>query len=257
MTSKKRKYGDLSANPLPTESAELIDDVFAAFTGARRAPADSPSILDSPTTPDSLSAGQPVAGPQDSPSKPSSPPRKDRPSNVDSPKAVNLVDSLPAVRGHFEQPHRYTDHLCRLLSADEQAVYVQLYRLSWGWGKETCFISNPRLSERSNVPQTSMRRAVKKLVAKGLVEKTGRTFGGGQTEQGIEYRVFNLAGPSNVDKPSRSDSPSNVAPNKIEAFKESSQRDFSQCPDCYGTRMWYPEGTSKGVARCQHKRLPS
>src|SRR4051812_9585468 len=35
MTSKKRKYGDLSARALPSEDPSLIDDVFAAFTGTR------------------------------------------------------------------------------------------------------------------------------------------------------------------------------------------------------------------------------
>ena len=51
MTSKKRKYGDLSARPLPTEDPTLIDDVFAAFTGTRpsSAPAESPSQEESST----------------------------------------------------------------------------------------------------------------------------------------------------------------------------------------------------------------
>ena len=31
--------------------------------------------------------------------------------------------------------------------------------------------------------------------------------------------------------------------------------DASQCPDCFGTGMWYPEGFEKGVARCEHKAL--
>ena len=31
--------------------------------------------------------------------------------------------------------------------------------------------------------------------------------------------------------------------------------DASQCPDCFGTGMWYPEGFDKGVARCEHKAL--
>jgi len=31
--------------------------------------------------------------------------------------------------------------------------------------------------------------------------------------------------------------------------------DASQCPDCYGAGMWYPEGFDKGVARCDHKAL--
>src|SRR5215213_2650547 len=31
--------------------------------------------------------------------------------------------------------------------------------------------------------------------------------------------------------------------------------DASQCPDCFGAGMWYPEGFEKGVARCEHKAL--
>jgi hypothetical protein len=104
------------------------------------------------------------------------------------PSDLNLLASAPEIKGTSRIPHRYTDHLCRLLKPDEQAVYWQLYRLSWGWNKETCFISNPRLSERSNVPLSSMKRAVTGLIQKGLVEKTGHTNGYGK-DQGVEYRV--------------------------------------------------------------------
>jgi hypothetical protein len=31
--------------------------------------------------------------------------------------------------------------------------------------------------------------------------------------------------------------------------------DASQCPDCFGTGMWYPDGFDKGVARCDHSKL--
>jgi hypothetical protein len=31
--------------------------------------------------------------------------------------------------------------------------------------------------------------------------------------------------------------------------------DASQCPDCFGTGMFYPEGFDKGVAKCRHARL--
>jgi hypothetical protein len=29
----------------------------------------------------------------------------------------------------------------------------------------------------------------------------------------------------------------------------------SQCPNCFGTGMWYPEGYEKGVAKCKHEKL--
>jgi hypothetical protein len=153
----------------------------------------------------------------------------------------------------MQLPHRYTDHLPRWLSADEQAVYVQLYRLSWGWGRDVCFISNPKLSERSGVPETSMRRAVKKLIGKGLIEKTDRRFGG--MDQGIEYRVFTLDRQTNTDRASNMNSPSNVTPNKEKVLKENSKADASRCPDCMGTGFYYPEGTAKGVKRCEHRKL--
>ncbi len=33
--------------------------------------------------------------------------------------------------------------------------------------------------------------------------------------------------------------------------------DPTQCPDCFGTGMYYPEGFEKGVARCRHEKLSS
>ena len=36
---------------------------------------------------------------------------------------------------------------------------------------------------------------------------------------------------------------------------DSPKVDATQCPDCFGTGMWYPEGFEKGVARCEHKAL--
>jgi hypothetical protein len=33
------------------------------------------------------------------------------------------------------------------------------------------------------------------------------------------------------------------------------ETDASQCPDCFGAGMWYPEGYEKGVAKCRHDKL--
>src|ERR1044072_800260 len=33
------------------------------------------------------------------------------------------------------------------------------------------------------------------------------------------------------------------------------RKDVSQCPDCYGTGVYYPEGFDKGVVRCSHSTL--
>lgn len=211
---------------------------------------NSPSGTDSRAVTDSLTTDQPPPPPAARLTPVDSLTKESSPSTQDSP---NLLSAIPEVRGHMQLPHRYTDHLPRWLSADEQAVYVQLYRLSWGWGKDVCFISNPKLSERSGVPETSMRRAVKKLIGKGLIEKTDRRFGG--AEQGIEYRVFSLDSLAKSDRASTLAGPSTPAPNKEKNIKENSKADASRCPDCMGTGFYYPEGTAKGVKRCEHKKL--
>jgi DNA-binding Lrp family transcriptional regulator len=101
---------------------------------------------------------------------------------------LNLLETLPDSAGYTKTPNRYYDHLCPQLTPDEQAVYSQLFRLSHGHSKGTCFISNNRLSERSSVPLSTLKRVVSKLVGKGLIEKIKATHGPGK-EQGITYKV--------------------------------------------------------------------
>jgi hypothetical protein len=138
-----------------------------------------------------------------------------QPSTANRPSiSLNLLASIPEVKGILRMPHRYTDHLCRALKPDEQAVYWQLYRLSWGWNKPNCFISNPRLSERSNVPLSSMKRAVAGLIQKGLIEKTGHTNGYGK-DQGVEYSVLSLDSQPNTNSQPTMSSQPNMAPIKI------------------------------------------
>jgi hypothetical protein len=167
--------------------------------------------LDRVSTVDSLSNGDPVGCPMDSPPTVDRLSTTDSLSTQDNPSAKNLLSTLPDIGGRLGLPHRYTDYLCQALSPSEQAVYIQLYRLSWGWDKDNCFISNPRLSERSSVPLTTMRRVVKALIKKGLIEIIDRRFGSNQ-EQGITYRVSRLDSLSTVDRLSVVDSLSTVAP---------------------------------------------
>jgi hypothetical protein len=167
---------------------------------------------------------QPDGGPESNQLAASSQPRESSQpgkSNQLSP-SLNILALIPDVKGDARLPHRFTDHLCRLLNPYEQAVYLQLYRLSWGWSKETCFISNPRLSERSNVPLSTMKRVVVSLINKGLIEKTGHTNGYGK-DQGVEYRLLSLGWqPRESNQPAMSSQPA-LAPNKVNTQKENTQ----------------------------------
>lgn len=160
----------------------------------------SPSPPDSPPPDDSLSKHASIGYQIDRQPAEGSPSRGDRP--------ANLWASVPVVKGHTKLYHMITDHLYRHLDPYEQAVYTQLYRLSWGYGKDTCNISNPKLAERANLKLTVLRRAVADLERKGLVEKVAYRFGKNK-EQGIDYR---LPLPDSLSRPGRLSSSDSLSP---------------------------------------------
>jgi hypothetical protein len=43
----------------------------------------------------------------------------------------------------------------------------------------------------------------------------------------------------------------------VENQKAEVKIDASNCPDCFGTGLWYPGGFDKGVAKCRHEKLTS
>ncbi len=227
MTSKSSKLLHLDPLAIALERKRMREEE-ASENVSEPTMSSQPNVSSQPTEP-------PRAGPvSKQPTMSSQPNVSSQPvlGNQLPPAPLNLLGSVPDIKGDARIPHRYSDYLCRMLKPDEQAVYWQLYRLSWGWGKDTCFISNPKLSERSNVPLSSMKRAVAGLVSKGLVEKTGQTNGYGK-EQGVEYRLPRLDWqPTASNQPRLSSQPS-MAPNKIKAIKENTQ---TQAPDSTSTK---------------------
>jgi DNA-binding Lrp family transcriptional regulator len=101
---------------------------------------------------------------------------------------VDLMSSLPDVKGYLRLHFQILDHLYPQLDPFERAVHETLYRLTWGFSRETCTISYQRIAERTNMSPKSAQRAVGKLEGKGLIRKVGQVIGY-QKEQGIEFSV--------------------------------------------------------------------
>ncbi len=86
--------------------------------------------------------------------------------------SANLLASLSLTPGFLRLPNTIIDSLLRLLDTDAQIAYIQLYRLSHGNGKPTCWISLPKLAERTNIKMTSLKVAIRRLEERGLIRKT-------------------------------------------------------------------------------------
>jgi hypothetical protein len=188
-------------------------------------------VIESPAAP-------PISGPPDM----TGPVIESGPVSVTSP-----LLTIPDVDGFTKISHRYTDHLCQILTPNEQAVFFQLTRLTWGWNKETCFISVPRLGARSNLSESTTRRTIGKLAIMQLIEIVERKFGDG--EQGIVFRVVRLDGPARLT------GPLNVTPNKEKVLKEQVVKEPISCAICQNTGWFYPDPNdpSKGTKKCDHK----
>ena len=245
-----------SGSPPPDTSLSATESTLSRAEESTRE--DGSSAPDSPV--DGLSQyGRPRAVDVVHPERRSAP---DSPAS-DSPAAaspsVNLWSSLPQVEGHLRLPNIIVDHLYQLLDLQERSVYEQLYRLSHGYGKSTCRIGYPQLAVRSGMGRTATIQTVERLIKKGLIARVGTSIGG-RKEQGSEYWVSAPGSP--VPGRPAADS-SGTEPNKIKALKENGKkggashqrRDYSNCPDCHGTGMWYPGGFEKGVAKCSHTNL--
>lgn len=158
-------------------------------------------------------------------------------------------------KGHLRLPNSAVDGLYSILDPYEQAVFTQLFRLSHGYGKSTCKIGLPGLARRSNMGKTTTQATVSRLIGKGLIRKLEYEIGKNK-EQGTTYWV---SSPESLPDTGSLPGDGTI---KIKALKEISKKEgsherknYSDCPDCRGSGMWYPEGFEKGVAKCHHKRL--
>jgi hypothetical protein len=242
----------------PTPDSQTIPIIASSATS------DSPTEIDGHSAPDSPDNGLPQYGRPQAvdgvhPERLTAPDSSAPDSSAPDRPAVNLWSSLPQVEGHLRLPNIIIDHLYQFLDLQERSVYEQLYRLSHGYGKSTCRIGYPQLAVRSGMGRTAVIQTVERLVKKGLIARVGIAIGG-RKEQGSEYWVS--APGSSVPDSSPAGSPG-AEPNKVKALKENSKkgsashqkRDYSDCPDCRGVGMWYPEGFDKGVAKCLHVKL--
>jgi hypothetical protein len=197
MTSKKRKYGDLSARPLPSEDPSLIDDVFAAFTGTR------PSNV---TTPDESADEEGSATParraapvlQAAPAPQSSPAQRTSAAQSE-PEPLHRAAAAPraapaqqtAVAGYTRVSNDLLDRILPTLDTYDQAVLIRLYRLSRGFSSDMCRVSVPTLAKACNISERQVRKSVSKLEVRELVQRVEQDFGNkNRALRGTIFRIL-------------------------------------------------------------------
>jgi hypothetical protein len=84
---------------------------------------------------------------------------------------VSLSDTVKMVRGFTRVPNTVLHSLIQVLDGTEYKVYIRLFCLSHGYGKDTCTVGYDRLSESVGLGRTATKKATKKLQTLGLIRK--------------------------------------------------------------------------------------
>ncbi len=221
MTSKKRKYGNLSERPLPTEDESLVDDVFAAFT---RRPTTIP-----PDVPPALLA----------------PPAQNAPDALIAPDASKVSDplhaapdaqyappaSLAPVSGFTRVPNDMLDRTLQTLEVYTQSLLVRLYRLSRGFNSDTCNVSVGKLATACNFSIRKVQMGLAALEMRGLIQRLKEDHKNKDFNlRGITFKIL-ISDPSPARRtppaqytPDVSPAPgASSAPNKVHTQKENTQ----------------------------------
>jgi DNA-binding Lrp family transcriptional regulator len=95
---------------------------------------------------------------------------------TDSPIQPDISPS-DSVKSELRIPYLILDALIPTLSPAESLVYLRLYRLSYGFNRETCKASIWKLGRAVNLSERTTHRAVYLLEQRGLIKRTGHVFG--------------------------------------------------------------------------------
>ncbi len=172
--------------------------------------------------------GQPL---QNEPAKEFAPPAKT--------KGVAL---LPADAPHLRTPHEITDKILPTLKPGCQVVLMRLYRLSAGFGSNTCHVSLPKLASACNISETQIRIFLRDLEQRKLIKRLSVDLANKiQSERGITFEVLlpRLATSKSAAGAKTTEGADSVGgmktePNKVNTQKENTQ---TQEPHVAGVRV--------------------
>jgi hypothetical protein len=119
-------------------------------------------------------------------------PLRNEPATESAPPAKTKgAASLPADAPHLRTPHEITDRILPTLKPGCQVVLMRLYRLSAGFGSNTCHVSLPKLASACNISETQIRIFLRDLEQRKFIKRLSVDLANKiQSERGITFEVL-------------------------------------------------------------------
>lgn len=119
-------------------------------------------------------------------------PARNEPAGETAPPAkIKGATLLPLEAPHLRTPHEITDRILPTLKPGCQVVLMRLYRLSAGFGSNTCHVSLPKLASSCNISETQVRVFLRELEQRKLIKRVSIDLSNKiQSERGVTFEVL-------------------------------------------------------------------
>jgi DNA-binding Lrp family transcriptional regulator len=147
--------------------------------------------------------------------------------------AANI--SAPAIFAHPEQhtriPNEIFEDILPTLRPSEQSILLRLYRLTWGFQKDTCHVSMGKLAKSCNLSARQVTTCIQVLEKRGLIRRVHVDFDNrNQHERGVTFQMIlpqaaraKSSPPAIISPAAKFSGDENISDNKVNTLKENTQ----------------------------------
>lgn len=218
--SRERKY---------TGMAKLfaIEEKQQKEKAAEKAAANiSPPAIASPpeatASPVAFSPAEIIAPPEISPAQPLQ-------TSAAEPITAHVIFSRP--EQHTRIPNEIFEDILPTLRTSEQSILLRLYRLTWGFQKDTCHVSMGKLGKACNLSARQVTTCVQVLEKRRLIRRVHVDLDNkNQHERGVTFQMLlpqaaraKTTAPVNISAAVKSSAAEDTSDNKVNTQKENTQ----------------------------------
>ena len=143
--------------------------------------------------------------------------------------------SAPAIFSHPEQhtriPNEVFEDILPTLRTSEQSILLRLYRLTWGFQKDSCHVSMGKLGKACNLSTRQVTTCIQVLEKRRLIKRVHVDLDNkNQHERGVTFRMLlpqaaraKSSPPAIISPAAKNSAGEMVADNKVNTQKENTQ----------------------------------
>lgn len=132
---------------------------------------------------------------------------------------------------HTRIPNEIFEDILPTLRTSEQSILLRLYRLTWGFQKDTCHVSMRKLGKSCNLSARQVTTCIQTLEKRHLISRIHVDLNNkNQNERGVTFQMLlpqaaraKSSAPANISPAEEFAAGEEIADNKIKALKENTQ----------------------------------